>query len=47
MMQRFGTAARQLFEQSAQLFLDAVVLDLMQDFNIDETAMQENHANLE
>ena len=36
-----------LFEQSAQLFLDAVVLDFMQDFNIDETAMQENHANLE
>ncbi|MFC3611785.1 putative sugar phosphate isomerase [Staphylococcus piscifermentans] len=36
-----------LFEQSAQLFLDAVVLDFMQDFDIDETAMQENHANLE
>ncbi|PNZ98622.1 6-phospho-3-hexuloisomerase, partial [Staphylococcus carnosus] len=36
-----------LFEQSAQIFLDAVVLDLMEIFNIDETAMQQNHANLE
>lgn len=36
-----------LFEQAAQLFLDAIVLDFMQDFNIDETAMQKNHANLE
>ncbi|MGN5882917.1 MULTISPECIES: 6-phospho-3-hexuloisomerase [Staphylococcus] len=36
-----------LFEQSAQLFLDAVVLNLMETFNIDETAMQQNHANLE
>lgn len=36
-----------LFEQSAQLFLDAVVLDLMERFNVDETTMQQNHANLE
>ena len=36
-----------LFEQAAQLFLDAVVLDFMKDFNIDETTMQQNHANLE
>lgn len=36
-----------LFEQAAQLFLDAVVLDFMKDFNIDETTLQQNHANLE
>lgn len=36
-----------LFEQSAQIFLDSMVIDLMKLLDIDETAMQNNHANLE
>ncbi len=36
-----------LFEQSSLLFLDSVVLGLMDTFNIDEETMQQNHANLE
>ncbi|MDE9798994.1 6-phospho-3-hexuloisomerase [Staphylococcus delphini] len=36
-----------LFEQSAQLMLDGVVLDFMTAWNVDETTMQNNHANLE
>lgn len=36
-----------LFEQSAQLMLDGVVLDLMSALDINETTMQNNHANLE
>lgn len=36
-----------LFEQAALLFLDSVVLGLMDTFNIDEETMQNNHANLE
>lgn len=36
-----------LFEQGAQLFLDSVVIGLMDTLNIDEETMQQNHANLE
>ncbi|WP_251518694.1 MULTISPECIES: 6-phospho-3-hexuloisomerase [Staphylococcus] len=36
-----------LFEQSAQIFLDSIVLDLMKSLKVDETTMQSNHANLE
>ena len=35
-----------LFEQSSYL-LDSVVIGLMDAFNINEEAMQDNHANLE
>ena len=36
-----------LFEQSSLIFLDSVVLGLMSEDDIDETTMQQNHANLE
>ncbi|MEK5199681.1 6-phospho-3-hexuloisomerase [Staphylococcus sp. FSL H8-0121] len=36
-----------LFEQSSLIFLDSVVLGLMSEDDIDETMMQQNHANLE
>lgn len=36
-----------LFEQSSLIFLDSVVIGLMEAFNINEKAMQDNHANLE
>ncbi|MDU0569122.1 6-phospho-3-hexuloisomerase [Staphylococcus haemolyticus] len=36
-----------LFEQSSLLFLDSVVLGLMETFDISEEEMQNNHANLE
>ncbi|MCU5746629.1 6-phospho-3-hexuloisomerase [Staphylococcus sp. SQ8-PEA] len=36
-----------LFEQASQIFLDSLVLDLMQKLNVSETTMQANHANLE
>ncbi|HJG67341.1 MAG TPA: 6-phospho-3-hexuloisomerase, partial [Staphylococcus ureilyticus] len=36
-----------LFEQAAQVFLDSLVLDLMNELNVDEETMQSNHANLE
>ncbi|UXU54727.1 6-phospho-3-hexuloisomerase [Staphylococcus agnetis] len=36
-----------LFEQSAQLFLDSLVLNLQTRLNISEETMQHNHANLE
>ena len=36
-----------LFEQSSQIFLDAVVMDMMAAMHVDETVMQQNHANLE
>jgi 6-phospho-3-hexuloisomerase len=36
-----------LFEQSSLMFLDSVVLGLMSEDDIDETTMQQNHANLE
>ncbi|SCS22019.1 6-phospho-3-hexuloisomerase [Staphylococcus caeli] len=36
-----------LFEQASQIFLDSIVLDLMPKLKIDETMMQQNHANLE
>lgn len=36
-----------LFEQASLLFLDSVVLGLMETFNVDEETMQSNHANLE
>ena len=36
-----------LFEQSSLTFLDSVVLGLMSEDDIDETMMQQNHANLE
>ena len=36
-----------LFEQSSLIFLDSVVIGLMDAFNINEEAMQDNHANLE
>lgn len=36
-----------LFEQASQLFLDSVVIGLMSALKIDETTMQQNHANLE
>ncbi|MDY4023149.1 MAG: 6-phospho-3-hexuloisomerase, partial [Staphylococcus borealis] len=32
---------------SSLLFLDSVVLGLMETFNINEEEMQNNHANLE
>ncbi|TGV07472.1 6-phospho-3-hexuloisomerase, partial [Mesorhizobium sp. M8A.F.Ca.ET.173.01.1.1] len=36
-----------LFEQAAQVFLDSLVLDLMNELKVDEETMQSNHANLE
>ena len=36
-----------LFEQASLIFLDSIVLPLMDAFHISEKAMQENHANLE
>jgi 6-phospho-3-hexuloisomerase len=36
-----------LFEQSSQIFLDSVVIGLMTQLDVDETTMQNNHANLE
>ncbi|MBF0769180.1 6-phospho-3-hexuloisomerase, partial [Staphylococcus warneri] len=36
-----------LFEQSSQIFLDSVVIGLMAQLDVDETTMQNNHANLE
>lgn len=36
-----------LFEQAAQVFLDSLVLYLMNELNVDEETMQSNHANLE
>lgn len=36
-----------LFEQSALILLDSVVLNLQQQLNISEETMQQNHANLE
>ena len=36
-----------LFEQASLIFLDSVVLPLMDAFHISEKTMQENHANLE
>ncbi|MGK9045516.1 6-phospho-3-hexuloisomerase [Mammaliicoccus vitulinus] len=36
-----------LFEQSAQIYLDSIVIDLMRALKVNETTMQQNHANLE
>ncbi|HAB0417250.1 TPA_asm: 6-phospho-3-hexuloisomerase [Listeria monocytogenes] len=36
-----------LFEQSSQIFLDSVVIGLMTQLDVEETTMQNNHANLE
>lgn len=36
-----------LFEQSAQLFFDSLVINLQEKLNVSEAAMQDNHANLE
>lgn len=36
-----------LFEQSSQIFLDSVVIGLMEELKISEKTMQDNHANLE
>ena len=36
-----------LFEQASLVFLDSVVLPLMEAFHINEETMQQNHANLE
>lgn len=36
-----------LFEQSAQVLLDSLVLDMQSQLNITEETMQANHANLE
>ena len=36
-----------LFEQASLIFVDSVVLPLMDAFHISEKTMQENHANLE
>lgn len=36
-----------LFEQSAQIYLDSIVIDLMRELKVSETTMQNNHANLE
>lgn len=36
-----------LFEQSTQIFLDSVVLELMKQLKINEETMQKNHSNLE
>ncbi|MBO1207551.1 6-phospho-3-hexuloisomerase [Mammaliicoccus sciuri] len=36
-----------LFEQSTQLYLDSIVMDLMEQLNVSETFMQNKHANLE
>ncbi|MBI5975090.1 6-phospho-3-hexuloisomerase [Staphylococcus canis] len=36
-----------LFEQSALIMLDSLVLNLQDALNVDETTMQRNHANLE
>ncbi|SNV99201.1 SIS domain-containing protein [Staphylococcus muscae] len=36
-----------LFEQSAQVLLDSLVLDMQERLDISEETMQENHANLE
>ncbi|MDU9416975.1 6-phospho-3-hexuloisomerase [Staphylococcus lloydii] len=36
-----------LFEQATQIFFDSIVLDLMEELNVDENTMQQNHANLE
>lgn len=36
-----------LFEQSCQLFLDSMVMDLKNKLNVTEKTMQDNHANLE
>ncbi len=36
-----------LFEQSSLMFLDSVVLGLKSEDDVDETKLQQNHANLE
>ena len=36
-----------LFEQSTQIYLDSIVMDLMEQLNVSETFMQNKHANLE
>ncbi|AKG73917.1 6-phospho-3-hexuloisomerase [Salinicoccus halodurans] len=36
-----------LFEQSCQIFLDSMVMDLKKKLNVTEKTMQDNHANLE
>ncbi|MBF0795645.1 6-phospho-3-hexuloisomerase [Staphylococcus lentus] len=36
-----------LFEQSSQIFLDSIIMELMKEINVSETTMQNNHANLE
>lgn len=36
-----------LFEQSSQIFLDSVIIGLMDQLDVDETTMQNNHTNLE
>lgn len=36
-----------LFEQSALIFLDALVMDIQEKAGISESTMQDNHANLE
>lgn len=36
-----------LFEQSSQIFLDSIIMELMKKMNVSETTMQNNHANLE
>ena len=36
-----------LFEQASLVFLDSVVIPLMDAFHIDEETMQKNHANLD
>lgn len=36
-----------LFEQSTQIYLDSIVLNLMEILNVTESTMQDNHANLE
>lgn len=36
-----------LFEQASQIFLDSLVLNLMEKLSVDEETMQQNHANLE
>ncbi|WP_180809759.1 6-phospho-3-hexuloisomerase [Staphylococcus sp. 17KM0847] len=36
-----------LFEQSSQIILDSIVLNMQEQLNMDEQDMQRNHANLE
>ena len=47
MMLRVRNNHGSLFEQASLIFLDSVVLPLMDAFHISEKQMQENHANLE